>query len=129
MSLCLILLYLIIKALCTVSQKLCIYIYRDIIWLSTKLNWVQVRRKMINARWFLLVEIILELKFIFYWFYLFIHERHRERQRSRDTGRGKIRLHVGNPIWDSMPGPQDHTLSQRQTLNHWATQVSLGAEV
>ena len=24
---------------------------------------------------------------------------------------------------DSIPGPQDHNLSQRQTLNHWATQV------
>ena len=27
-------------------------------------------------------------------------------------------------MWDSIPGLQDHDLSQRQTLNHWATQVS-----
>ena len=26
---------------------------------------------------------------------------------------------------DSIPGPWDHDLSQRQTLNHWTTQVSL----
>ena len=25
---------------------------------------------------------------------------------------------------DSMPGPLNHTLSQRQMLNHWVTQVS-----
>ena len=28
-------------------------------------------------------------------------------------------------MWDSIPGPRDHTLSQRQELNHGATQVSL----
>ena len=52
-------------------------------------------------------------------FYLFIHERHRE--RGRDTGRGRSRLHAGSPTWDSIPGPQDHTLGWRQTLNPWAT--------
>ena len=39
-------------------------------------------------------------------FYLFIH-RHRE--RGWDTGRGKSRLHTGSPMWDSIPGLQDHT--------------------
>ena len=28
-------------------------------------------------------------------------------------------------MWDSIPGPWDHDLNQRQTLNHWATQASL----
>ena len=31
--------------------------------------------------------------------------------RGRDTGRGRSRLHVGSPIWDSIPGLQDHALS------------------
>ena len=26
-------------------------------------------------------------------------------------------------MWDLIPGPWDHDLSQRQILNHWATQV------
>ena len=46
-------------------------------------------------------------------------------ERSRDTSRGRNRLHIRTPIWDSTPGPQDHTPSQRQKLNHWATQASL----
>ena len=36
----------------------------------------------------------------------------------RDTGRGRSRLPEGNPVWDSIPGPRGHALSQRQTLNH-----------
>ena len=44
---------------------------------------------------------------------LFIHER----QKGRDTGRGRSRLHAGNPTWDSIPGLQDHALGQRQALN------------
>ena len=32
-----------------------------------------------------------------------------ERERGRDTGRGRSRLHVGSPTWDSIPGLQDHT--------------------
>ena len=45
-------------------------------------------------------------------FYSFIHERHRE--RVRDIGRS--RLPAGSPTWDSIPGPRDHDLNQRQTL-------------
>ena len=45
---------------------------------------------------------------IFLRFYLFIHERHRE--RGRDTGRGRSRLHAGNPTRNLNPGLQDHTL-------------------
>ena len=32
----------------------------------------------------------------------------RERERGRDTGRGRSRLHAGSPMWDSIPGLQDH---------------------
>ena len=55
-------------------------------------------------------------------FNLFIHERHTE--RGRDTGRGRSRPHAGSLMWDSIPGPHDHALSQRQVLNRWATQAS-----
>ena len=49
--------------------------------------------------------------------------RVRERQRGRDTGRGRSRLPAGSPVQDSIPGACDHDLTQRQTLNHWATQA------
>ena len=39
---------------------------------------------------------------------LFIHERHTE--RGRDTGRERSRLHAGSPMWDLIPGLQDHAL-------------------
>ena len=52
-------------------------------------------------------------------FFLVTHERHTE--KLRDIGRG--RLPAVSPMWDSIPGPQDHSLSQMQTLNCWATQV------
>ena len=55
-------------------------------------------------------------------FNLFIHERHAE--RGRDVGRGRNRLHAGSPMLDSIPWLRDHALSQRQTLNCWATQAS-----
>ena len=59
----------------------------------------------------------------FFTFYLFIHESHRE--RGRDISRGRSRLPVGSLMWDSIPGPRDHSLNRRQMLNHWATQVPL----
>ena len=31
---------------------------------------------------------------------------------------------AGGLMWDSIPGLQDHALSWRQALNHWATQAS-----
>ena len=55
--------------------------------------------------------------------YLFM--KHRE--RGRDTSRGRSRLLTGSPMWDLIPGPWDHSLSWRQTPNHWATQASLAA--
>ena len=53
-------------------------------------------------------------------FYLFIHERHTG--RGIDMGRGKSRLPVGSLMQDLIPGPWNPNLSQRQMLNHWATQ-------
>ena len=53
------------------------------------------------------------LFFFFLRFYLFIHERHREQQRHRQKS-----LPEGNLMQYSIPGPQDHDLSQRQKLNH-----------
>ena len=47
----------------------------------------------------------------------------RDTERGRDTGRGRSRISAGSLTWDSISGPQDHTLSQRQMLNHWATQI------
>ena len=49
----------------------------------------------------------------FYFIYLFLKilfilERHTE--RGRDIGRGRSRLPVGIPMWDSIPGLQDHAL-------------------
>ena len=69
------------------------------------------------------------LSFFFFFFFfkiliLFIHERHAE--RSRDIGRGRSKLPVGSLMQDSIPGPWDRNLSQRQTLNHLATQASMG---
>ena len=37
---------------------------------------------------------------------------------GRNIGRGKRRLHAGSPIWDLIPGLQDHALGQRQAPNH-----------
>ena len=59
--------------------------------------------------------------YIFQDFYLFVHEKQRE--RDRDTGRGRIRLPIGSSMRDSIQQYQDHALSRRQVLNHWATQV------
>ena len=44
-------------------------------------------------------------------------EREREREKGRDTGGGRSRLHAGSPIWDLIPGLQDHAPGQRQALN------------
>ena len=64
----------------------------------------------------LLFTIHLVSKF-FLRFYLFIHERRRE--RDRDRGKGRSRLHAGSPMWDSIPGLQNHALGQRaQPLSH-----------
>ena len=40
--------------------------------------------------------------------------RYTDTERGKDTSRGRSRLHAGSPMRDSIPGFQDHTLSQRQ---------------
>ena len=77
----------------------------------------QRRRRGMEIYWCILVQC-----FFFKDFRLFIHERHTE--RSRDIVRRRSRLLTGSLMWDSILGPQDHALSQRQMLNHWATQAS-----
>ena len=49
-------------------------------------------------------------------FYLFMRDTHTH--RDRDIGRGGSRLPVRIPMWNSIPEPWDHDLSQRQVLNH-----------
>ena len=41
----------------------------------------------------------------------------RDTEKDGDIGRGRDRLPVGSPMWDSIPGPWDHNLSQRQMLH------------
>ena len=42
----------------------------------------------------------------------------RDTERGRDTSRRRNRLPVGSLMPDSIPGPWDCDLSQRQMLNH-----------
>ena len=47
-------------------------------------------------------------------------ETHTQRQRQTEGEAGSLQ---GVQMWDSIPGPGDHTQSRRQMLTHWATQV------
>ena len=47
----------------------------------------------------------------------FIYLFMRDTERGRDIGRGRSRLPAGSPMRDLIPGPRDHILSQRQSLN------------
>ena len=47
----------------------------------------------------------------------------RDIEKGRDIDRGRSMLPAGSLMRDSIPGPWDHDLSQRQMLNHGATQV------
>ena len=59
-------------------------------------------------------------------FYFFIHERHTERETETEIyGRRRSRLPVGSPMRDSIPGPWDHDLSQRQMLHQLSHPVPL----
>ena len=40
-----------------------------------------------------------------------------EREKGRDIGRGRSRLHARSPMWDLIPGLQDHALGGRQMPN------------
>ena len=55
-------------------------------------------------------------------FNLFMRDTQREGQRHRQR---ENRLYAGSPKGSSIPGPQDHALSQKQMLNRWATQASI----
>ena len=55
-----------------------------------------------------------------FFFLDFIYLFMRQRERGRDTGRGRNRLPAWSLMWDLIPG----SLSQKQTLNRWATQTS-----
>ena len=72
-----------------------------------------------NIDWFLVLDLNC-FSFFILRFYLFIHER---TKRGRDIGRGRSRLPAGSLMWDLIPGPQQHDLSQRQMFNLWATQA------
>ena len=50
-------------------------------------------------------------------FYDFIYLLVRDRERGRDIGRERSRIPVRSLTWDSIPGPQDHDLNQKQTFN------------
>ena len=68
----------------------------------------------------------LELTPLFYLFfkdlYLFVRDTQREAETQAEGEAGSMQ---GAGCRTPIPGLQDHTQSQRQTLNHWATQVSL----
>ena len=63
------------------------------------------------------IRVSIEKPFIYFYFYDFIYlfmkdtrERQRPRQREKQAP-------CGGPMWDWIPGPRDHALSQRQRLN------------
>ena len=55
--------------------------------------------------------------YLFFKDFIYLFMRDPERERSRDTGRGRSSLYAGTPMWDSIPGLQDHALGQRQAPN------------
>ena len=114
------LVYLTKVLLCNYNMLSVLYLVFVII-LGTLLSWPLIRH-LVTHLLDLPFSIVLKPANIFFkdFIYLFM----RNTQRGRDTGRGRSRLHKGSPKWDLILGLQDHTLSQRQTLNCWATQVS-----
>ena len=56
-----------------------------------------------------------------------MRDRQREREREREVetqAEGEAGSMHPEPMWDSIPGLQDHALGQRQALNCCATQGS-----
>ena len=66
----------------------------------------------------------MNINMIFFFKILFIHERH-SRERETETQAEGDEVCEGSLIRDSIPGPQDHNLSQKQMLNYEAMQVPL----
>ena len=60
-------------------------------------------RKVLNIKIIFIIAIVSFLAFFFKDF-IYLLMRNTERERSRDTGRGRSRLHVGSPTWDSILG-------------------------
>ena len=85
-------------------------------------------RKLLRQVWVLFLEKICAfypigfLLLLFLKIYLFVHERYTEAETQAE---GEAGSQWGARWQDWIPGPQDHNLSQRQMLNHWATQVPL----
>ena len=67
----------------------------------------------------LLWEVLVYLFFFFLRFYLFMRDT--ERERGRDTGRGRSRLHAGEPDVGLDPGTPGSYPGPKVVLNHWAT--------
>ena len=66
---------------------------------------------------FLVFLLILQVSFSFLFFFLkilFVYSWETQSERGRDMGKGRRRLHAGSPMWDSIPGLQDHNLGQRR---------------
>ena len=56
--------------------------------------------------------------------FIYLFEKDRDNDRENTNEREEQAPHwAGNLMWNSIPGPWDHDLSQRQMLNYWATQV------
>ena len=53
-----------------------------------------------------------------FFFFNFMYSLMRGTERGRDASRGRSKDPCRGPMWDWIPGPWDHTLSCRQTLNH-----------
>ena len=66
---------------------------------------------------FLTVLLVIVLVFFSFFFFkvLFIYSGETQRKRQRHKQRERNGLPKRSPIWDSIPGPRDHALSQRQT--------------
>ena len=67
----------------------------------------------------------LPISFLFFKIvYLFERQSRASENTVEGRGRGKGRSRIsteqgaGSPVQDSIPGPWDHDLTQRQTLNH-----------
>ena len=57
------------------------------------------------------------IKYLFKKDFIYLFMKDTGTEKGRDVGRERSRLHAGSSMWDSILGPGDHALSQRQTLN------------
>ena len=79
-----------------------------VIALDQKQPHVHQQRNRETAKYYKAVKIII---YVFFFFnILFIYDRYRERERQRHRQREKQAPCTGSPMWDSIPGLQDHAL-------------------